>query len=301
MNVRAIASQLLTLFSPEERSVPDSVDYPGRNGAVLLAMNGALQVVFGRNSPWAAEDERGVVLRAPVTDVAIAVTNGSTAATITAETWQDWFAGCQIQIAGATVENRIKNAVRQVALTFPHDGPTGTTTATVWHTSLDLGADVMEVTGKVTINGAEIFPIVALPAPTLRQDDYGFAPNSYPYYQPTSGVRYLLETWTAGPTAAPSLRMRLSAAAASQAFLQYSARVVPMIVHDLASIDTLPIPLQFVQSIYYPIARQLLTGCEFYRGGGSAEEIGRAYSQALKDLDALNPAKNSGIRMTTRY
>ena len=302
MNVNALASQLLTLFSPEERSIPDHADYPGRNGAVLLAMNGALQELFGKSSPWASEDERGAVLRAPASGVTISVIDGSTAATISASTWQDWFSGCQIQIAGASVENRIKNSNRQVILKFPYDGPTCTAAATVFHTSVDLGADVMEVIGKVLVNGREIRPVTDLSNLRPRQDDFGFSPHAERIAPPGVGcLGYQVESWNASPTAAPSLRLRLSAAPTSQAFLEFSAMTVPLVITDLASIDTLPIPLQFVQSIFYPVARQRLTGCQFYRGGGAAEEISRAYQDALKQLAALNPSKNAGIQILSRY
>jgi hypothetical protein len=302
MNVNALATQLLTLFSPEERSIPDHADYPGRNGAVLLAMNGALQEIFGKASPWVRYDERGAVLRAPVTDVEITVTNGGTAATISAGTWQDWFSGCQIRIDGAAVENRIRNNSRAVSLKFPHDGPSGITTATVWHTSLDLGADVMEVTGGVLVNGREIFPVPSLRAGRAGEEDFGFGGSRAEPVGTVTGEAcgYLLETWCPSANAAPALRLRLTAAPRVQSFLEYSALTVPLVVTDLASLDTLPIPLQFVQSIFYPVARQRLTACEFYRGGGNAEEIGRSYQAAMKALADLHPRKQSGIRLLSR-
>lgn len=301
MTIHAIATQLMTLFSPEERSIPDSADYPGRNGAVLLAMNGALQEVFGKSSPWVRHDERGAILKAAATGVSIAVTNGSTIATISEGTWQSWFSGCQIQIEGASVENRIKNASRVVDLKFPHDGPTGTTTATVWNTSVDLPSDVMEVVGEVLINGKRIPPFVSPNTQFTEQEDFGF--NRH--VDAGTDLRgapcgYLVETWNPSGTAAPSYRLRLTAAPTVNSFLEYSAMIVPMVITDLASNDTLPIPLQWLQTIYYPVARQRLLACDFARGGGNPEEIGRSYQTALQLLASLNPRKASGTRMISR-
>ena len=47
MNIAECAANLLRYFSPEERSIPDSVTYPGRNAEVLTAINGAFQELFG--------------------------------------------------------------------------------------------------------------------------------------------------------------------------------------------------------------------------------------------------------------
>lgn len=59
--------------SPNLKSVggdPHSPTYRGRNGAVLLAMNGALQEWFAKSSPSVRDDERGAVLQAPESHVA---------------------------------------------------------------------------------------------------------------------------------------------------------------------------------------------------------------------------------------
>ncbi len=300
MTVFALASQLLTLFSPEERTIPDDPQYPGRNGAVLLAMNGAMQVIHGKESPWVRNDDRGAILHAPAASVPIIVTNDSRVASMAAGDWKTWFSGCPIQIAGATVENQIRNNSRDILLKFPHDGPTGTTTATVRQVSIDLDADVIAPTGRVLLNKVQVFPWATPRDQVARSDDYGFANSSR--YLAGSGppvnpsVGYRVETWCPSPTAAPAYRMIFEGQPAP-GFVEYSAMTVPMVITDLASLETLPIPLQYVQSIFYPIARQLLTGCEFYRGGGSAEEIGRSYQAALKSLADLTPETQTGTRI----
>ena len=303
MTVYETAIQLMTLFSPEEREIPDCPTYPGRNGAVILAMNGALQEIFAEGSPWVRVEDRGALLNAPATEVSIAVTHGSTSATISAETWQDWFSGCAIQIAGASVENRIRNDERTVTLKFPHDGTTGTATATVYHDALNLDSDVMAVIGRVKFGVSEIFPVADVTAGlAFRTDDFGFHRESSHFgFMGSANATYRVENWLPDEATAPAIRLLFGTAPEIAGMLEYTVRVVPMVITELASNDTLPIPLQFVQTVFFPIARQRLTGCAFYRGGGAADEIARAYQEALRTLAKINPAPNTGIRMIPRY
>jgi hypothetical protein len=82
MTINQAAVRLFGLFSPEERSIPDSVTYPGRNAAVAGALNGAFQRLFSKEGPWVRKDTRAALIYAP-TAVTVAVTNGSTSATVT--------------------------------------------------------------------------------------------------------------------------------------------------------------------------------------------------------------------------
>lgn len=292
MTIATIATQLLTHFSPEERSVPDSVTYPGRNGWVLSAMNGALQELYTGASPWVRKDERGALLHAPATAVSIDVTNGSTTATISAGTWQAWFSGCAIAIEGAGVVNQIRNDARNVVLKFPHDGTTGTKTATVYQTSVDVAADMIEVTGGVKVNRAAISPVTD---PPTRDDGSALGVIC------GTPICYSVDAWSPGPTASPRTRINLWPAADANGFLEYRGKVVPVVITSLATTDTLPVPLQFIESIFLPVATQRLTACPFFLDAGRADEIARAYKQAKLDLANLNPSRDSGMRMYSRY
>lgn len=78
--------------------------------------------------------------------------------------------------------------------------------------------------------------------------------------------------------------------------------VPPTVIVDLNSTDLLPVPLQFIQSLYFPIARQRLSGCPFFRADGALlQETARAYQEALALLESLNPGKASGAKLMTPY
>jgi hypothetical protein len=102
-----LATILFGNFSPEERTVPDSVTYPGRNAAVMAAINGAIQEAYTRSPVWVHHAEFGVVLHAP-TAVTISCVENSTAATI--NQFEAWMEGCAIVIAGHDIDNRIMEA-----------------------------------------------------------------------------------------------------------------------------------------------------------------------------------------------
>ncbi len=89
MTINECSKALLTYFSPEERSIPDAVDFPDRNAAVKKALNEALQQIFAKSVPWSRGDSRGEWMHAP-TVIPITVTRGSTSATIAAENWQSY-------------------------------------------------------------------------------------------------------------------------------------------------------------------------------------------------------------------
>ena len=418
MTVNDIAVQLFGHFSPEERSIPDSVTYPGRNAAVKNAINGALQEVFSSGSPWVRFRERGVLLYAPAT-VSIRVTKGSTAATIAAADWENWMSGCAIQIDGGGIQNRIENDSRDVELKFPWDGESSITgdvvvtgdlqtslgadvtfprliacgwieylgstvlqwssdgnkslviptsgayyalriygdvtriatlakyidgvpvaqwgvvgipvetedpttvdwegsaqddaagdpavaffddlrSATVYHTSIDLPADVLQVHGPVKLDGVGIDPAPDHRiGPTLADGDFGFwriAENNS-----AKPVTYQVEAWDSGSNDSPAFRLALSHYPTKTTFLEYRAMVCPLVVSDLTSTATLPVPFQFIESVFYPIARKRLAGCPFFRAGDSAPEIADSYKEARAALAGLNARRNSGCVMRPIY
>lgn len=306
MTIAQCATNLLLHFSPEERSVPDSVTYPGRNAAVLEALNGALQECYGNASPWVRWDERGALL-VPPAEVTITVTNGSTAGTITG--WAAWMEGCTIVIDGHAVDNQIRNNSASAVLKFPYGGTTGSKTATVYQDCIPLPADVLALYGPVRVDGMEILPRPSADVSSRSQDDYGAhidfieTPIVRPRASASAGrsMAYWLETWTAGDTADPTLRMRLGPPNSTSGVLEYRASLKPPVLTDIASTSELPIPFGFDQTVFLPIARQKLTACPFFRDSGGIQEIGRAYREALNLLSSLRPAKDSGFTLRPRF
>ncbi|MEI6674456.1 MAG: hypothetical protein WCO57_04680 [Verrucomicrobiota bacterium] len=293
MTVNDIAIQLLTHFSPEERTIPDSSTYPGRNAAVLLAINGALQEMFTGSAPWVRQDIRGVILHAPAAAVSIDVVNGSTAAVISVGTWQAWFAGCAIAIDGSAVVNQIRNDTRAtILLKFPHDGTTGTKTATVYQTSVEVATDMMIVTGPVIANGVELNPIPA------DQDTYDPS-NPYPLTGRLS--EYRIDSWSPSDTAGPRSRIVLHPAPDATGFITYKGKIGPPAITSLASTATLPVPLQFIESLLLPLALKRLQSSTFFLDAGRVEQINADAKTAKTDLANLNPGANAGIRLLSKY
>lgn len=238
MNITAVATDLLSYFSPEERSIPDSATYPGRNAAVVAAINAAVQELFARGGGWVREDDRGFLLRAPVT-IPITATNGLSTAIIGAGDWQDWMAGCTLAIAGASVDNQIRNASRYVVLKYPHDGTSGATTATVWCDCLSMASDVLEVAEPVKMDGLPMVPLSKVAAVHARDlaavgFSYDYGANSQSRYAnlrvgDTQGTptNYMVETWSPGATIAPVKRLRLTPAPAAAGFVDCVVKLNP--------------------------------------------------------------------------
>jgi hypothetical protein len=307
MTTAQCATNLLLHFAPEERSIPDSGTYPGRNAAVLEALNGALQECFGNASPWVRWDERGALLQTP-TEITLDVTAGSTAATITG--WQPWMSGCTVVIAGHDVDNQIRNGSASAVLKYPYGGTTGTAGGTVYQDSIPIPADVLSVHGPVRVNGMDIHPRPSADVFSTRHtDDYGShidfveVPVTRPRVGAAAGrpLSYWLETWSAGNTAAPALRLRLGPANNLSGVLEYRCMLKPPVLTNIASTDSLPIPFEFVQTVFLPIARQKLTACPFFRDQSGITEINRAYQEAIRLLEKLKPSKDDGIQFIARF
>lgn len=308
MNINQIAQDLFAHFPPEERSIPDSATYPGRNSAVLNTINGTLEEMYGLSSPWVARDDRGITLKAPVT-LDLTVTSDSVDAVIQEADWKDWMAGCSIIIAGQQNDNRIRNAERNIKLRIPYDGESGTVSATVYHDSVTLDTDVMDVIEPVKIDGIPI-PAVASTSSMIQTSsdrDFGFHKRTASYLvksvaDSASAPRaYAIESWRPTPNTAPVSRIMLTPAPSEKCYLEYSCKLTPPVVTSLSSTDELPVPHKFVASIFMPIAEKRISASPFYRGVRSAESIAENYSMALEQLAKSNPRKTRGLKLYTRY
>ena len=300
MTITALATQLFTDFSHEERNLVDVAPYYGRAAAVMGAMNSAMQELYGEGSPWLRQDEIGVIIHGP-TAVTVAVTNDSTAATITG--WASWMAGCLIVIEGSDVDNEIRNASASSVLKYPYDGTTGTKAATVYHNSITVPDTVMRVLDPIRFNRLRLAATVTsqiTSIPHLDQDfGYDHRHQNMPVPESASKtlgtpVAYSVETWSTGSTAQPGTRITIIPTPGTAGVLDYRAMLAPPAITALTSSATLPIPQQFAQSIFYPVARKHLSGSPFFRSSAAADEINRSYQEAKTILDKLNPGLNQG-------
>lgn len=308
MTIADIAALLLNHFAPEERSIPDSVTYPGRNAEILRTINGALEEMYGLSSPWVAKEELGVILNPP-TNVTLTVTENSVDAEISALEWKDWMAGCTIVLEGQEVDNQIKNNARQVVLKYPYDGASGTVTAKIYHDSIEIPTRALGIYEPVMIDGIQI-PAVSHPSALVQTSsdrDFGFHRRSSSALirrvaSSASNPRtYSIDAWHPNNQTASVARMRLAPAPTEKAFLSYAIKLNPPVITNIASTNTLPVPHQYISSIFLPIAEKRLSASPFYRGVLSAESIAENYRMAIKQLEASNPRKNQGIRLFTRF
>ena len=310
MTITEIGTSLLRNFAPEERSIPDDAAYAGRNASVVEAINGALQELFALGGPWMRKDQRGELVGAR-TQVTISVTNGSTAATITGG-WESWMAGCAVVITGSRHDNQIRNDSASVTLMLPHDGPTGITTATVYHDCVTAAADVTGVFSPVRLDRRHLTP---LPGgkhhPVRRHDrDYSFHLESIGFVDDSrvseaagKPAGYAVETWTPDDTTEPVTRLRLQPAPMGTHMLDYEVTLRPPVVTSIdGNTDELPIPHDHVQSVFLPIALKRLQASPFYRADAAKEgQVDMAYQRALQLAVKLNPRKRSGTRLITPY
>lgn len=264
---------------------------------MLNAINGALQELYGDGSPWMKKVEKGVLLHPP-REITMHVANGVSEAMVPKLEWNDWFAGCEVDMAGMPVRNRILNDANQVQLKFPFvgDDSSGTVSATVYHTSVELGERCLRLIGPVMIDGVEIGPRNA--DSTLEIVDHDFGHLRIRTNRPEHmSVAYDVETWSPDDNVAPRPRLTLTHYPVKASFLSYSVMEVPLVITSLASNATLPIPAKFVQSVFMPVARQILSSCPFFVASTGVEEIYRSYQKALALLKGLSPKTTSGIRL----
>lgn len=313
MNIPNCAAKLLTCFSPEERSIPDSLTYPGRNSAVQEAMNSALQDIFGKGKPFLRHDERGAVLFAPET-VPIAVTKGSKTATIALANWESWYSGCTCIIAGADADNQIRGfttvaSTVTITLKYPYAGETGTHDAVVYHDSIDMDSDIMEVLDPVRLDRHPmILKGKLLDHDTPRRtEDFGFTQRSgrdeFKSIATTLGTprNYIIESWSGGATEPFKTRMRVFPAPTKTHFVEFKAMLLPPRIESLTASMTLPMPFGFIESIFLPIAMKKLRSCPFWRGIVGDDEIENGYRNALSLLSDATTAKTTGFSITSRF
>jgi hypothetical protein len=299
MTINAAALRLLTYFSPEERSIPDAAAYPGCNAAVAGAMNGAFQRLFAGSGPWVRRDSRAALIYAP-TAVTVAVTNGSTSATVTG--WASWMAGCLIVIEGDETENRIKNDSASAVLKIPYGGTTGTKAATVWCDTVTIGTDVLEVHEPVSFKGAKLTPLPAagIPASLITLNDYG-TPSYTGFHEAERGLVasagtprfYSIDTWTKDAATPSGMRLSLSPLPSHAGHIEYETTLQPPVVSDLSLTTVLPIPLSLADSVFLPIATMMLFDSPFFRGVAVPQAITAKYQEALATIAKLDPVKHS--------
>lgn len=309
MNINDAAKHLLNYFSPAEREIPDHADYPGRNAAVMTALNAGLQEMCGEGKPWIRKSEIGMRFHPP-TAVTIDVSADDTAAEITSGR-EDWMTGCAIVIDGDDIDNQVRSnpSSDNVTLKFPYGGTTGTKTATVYCDALNLTEDVIEVLKPVRINGV---PIVPMNSPSegrnpVACEDYGLdrrpdaaVPDAERVGDSAGTPRYYhVGTFTEGDEQ-PALRITLYPAPSAAGVIDFQAHLTPPEINNLTSTSNLPVPFKHAHSVFLPIAAMALMQSPFFLGTAVPDALSKAYNTAIALIRDMSPNRTKRPRFVAK-
>ncbi len=310
MTVTQAVTKLLRYFSPEERSIPDSVAYPGRNQECLDALNASLQEIFALGPDWIKNVDYTFSLLAPVT-VSLTVTQGSATATIANASWNAAYTGQALIFAGYPDDvNRAMSASVGVSLTTitllrPYEGTSGTATATLY---FDTAALPDAYTSVVSLRVADGKPLTPVPSPmhgtgVTADDDYGPVSSTWPTYigvgEPDRWMVYRFANEAAND-GIMNFRLRVWPMPESLTVLEARLALGPQ---SYSSVDTTPIlvPHDYALSILMPIAVKRLSASPFFRPPENLREISDQYVTAVSVLGRMAPQGKRNIRLVAPY
>lgn len=325
--VRDAVENLYLYLRPEQRGFPptDSCFYDLCNTATSV-LNGAMQEFCSLAPLYAFRRSKAHHIRAPKTFTLATVPVGGRTLTIATADWESWMLGCSISISGQEDWNEVLEydvGTETALLLNPLLGAGGSSlSATIYHDSLSLDSDVLEVISPVGIaDRYELAPADGLS--TIKHwhyedgyGDYGMGFwRSQRRQRQTRGTSpyqpqvYFVDTYLNEDMqqSKPELRMRLAPMPDQEMILQYRAKLEPPRFtsddvydpNDVADPPAdpgilLPVPNQFVEAIYMPIARQRWTGVPYFRNDSAIAEISRQYEVAMQLAKNNKPQSRSG-------
>ena len=306
MNIVDCARLLLGHFPFEEREIPDNATYPGRNAAVMAAMNQALEECHSQSSPWVRESQIGELTR-PNATITVSVTQDSRNITVSSG-WQSWMAGCGVVIDGHDIDNQFRDTTSSNTLKFPYGGTSGSKQAVVYHDCITLADEVLQVIAPLRFNGRPVPALVSggIISNPARLDDYGRHRLVDVTQQTTTPLRladlagrvhaFSVETYATAASVISANRIRLHGPPAASGTIEFKTKLKPPAITDIAATTAVPIPHDFVASVFLPIARQKLTASPFFRDQAGKEEIAAASKAAMDTLASINPKPASRFR-----
>jgi hypothetical protein len=193
-----------------------------------------------------------------------------------------------------------------VDLKFPAT-VTGTQSATVYATAHTCALDVMDVRKPIRCDGMDLLDM-SNEYPSRRPvvfNDYGMttlrnhAPSYAERVADTANQPRFFRVTTATLSNASSFvqRVEIYPAPAVQSFLEYKCSMTPPVVTSLTSNSTIPIPFQFVESVFLPLAERALMDSSFFRGTAAAGAIAGSEQKARAILASLQPNKTKRPRI----
>lgn len=259
MTVREAANAILRYLRKEQRAIPftESGTYDDPMPDLLDAMNTALQQLSVYLPLFGAKQQRSAYFRAPTVAAVTGLVEGGV--TATCANWPSWAAGCAVMLPGDGNVNRILSITDTVAtLQFPHMSDTAAGDATVLCDTVTLADDIIAVLAPVRPRGGRSTMQAA-----NGREDLAVADGCEP--------RYFVESAVVNKRV--KLRLMLSAAVTAGTVIEFQARttlgqITASDVYDAAELledgeqasdpgVPLPVPAQFVESLFLPIATDI--------------------------------------------
>lgn len=248
MTVRDTIATMLSYLRVEQRAIPyaGGSDYEDPLPDALAACNAALQRMAALGPLFAAKQQRSAYFRAPTTVAVSGLTHGGMTAT---GSFPAWAAGCWVDLPGDPAMNRILSITGTTAtLQFPYLSNSSSGTAIVNVDTVELDGDIITVLEPVRFRGSKRVLTAAGGREELSQS--------------CGDVRYFIES--AISNGAVKLRMMISGYVSTDTVLEFQARTAlgeitraDVYNDDAGHTDpgvALPVPANFVESIFLPLA-----------------------------------------------
>jgi hypothetical protein len=239
MKFQEVKSDLLAIIGVEDVSFLDTPT----NERMLRDVNATLQKLWTMVPQWWTTPIQDALLQAPQA-VTLTVTQGSK--TFSGFTPSAWMIGCTIKIADDTFNNEITSAT---TLARPFLGTTGSKSATVYCDAVALPSDTLAVFPPVMVLGLGELQSARTKRDLLALNNGTAAP-------PTT---YFLERRSDASNIATHM-LRVAPFPDILYALAFDAkRNVPQVTlaawNDAANTGTVPIPEEYIESIFLPFVR----------------------------------------------
>jgi len=300
----------VTALSP---SVPQGQPSPIERGDkedIAQIMSAAFQEIYDDGPLEMSQRPGSCYLHAPIAVTFTATQGSNTVSAVT--TYASWMEGCTLRCDGDGQDNELINAT---TLARPYTGTTGSTAGTVYADAYSFDDTIQHIMEPVFCGNAQALQWPIMMAgdaeefarvggwPPLSGDNSSFGAGGlsqwwYGFSRKSIGNRPF--AWLADAYYDPTLaylkrRIRFAPIPTEQLSIGFTAsHNPPRITADQiveGGTALLPIPNGWVESIYIPICRQLLTGHGLFTAENSKGEIMRAYSKAKARLVNSRGAK----------
>ena len=272
----------------------------GQRRSLISIITAALQVCYAR-APEAFAGQAGTII-APPTSCTITAINGSPVISISGYPYDA--RGRSLKIDGQYYQVAI-TALGTTELVEPWQGTTGSFAATVYGDAVEITSAFHHLLGDVIVQGSG--PLFAAPDRqtflNIRDGsmtgDYGQrgAVARDPNPPGTPEAYWVEEAYLATGT---KRYIRIAPFPASSARMSYTVEYKPreISIADLSDATlVLPMPGDFVDSIFVPIVLQRWTGSPWFRNESAKPEIARQFKEALQLLAGWSPQDTREIRI----